>query len=1583
MPQKVKVSKPETGLKAAWQATKAYDIIHRVSPEERELKPELLRLAKEMDGGARCNDVADPSWLSKNFEKITHIFFETRNPLVRRGAFMLISGTAQTVPELRAKGMMALHKIYLDAREINATSGTRQDYKSAAMRRATAILPQCTDEFYDRLVKAAHSAGALKDLRDFHARLLWEASYDERKQRRLEPVLDKIAAAIARNGEIDEKTRVEAVDNLGGYVPAVLELALTEKSQNVREAAEREIRKAFPLDISQAPIKLKSAELAEKLVDKLDDPQRAKSAMLLVDNILEMRRLTSLDYEAALVRLAGRADLKAESRARVCDFLLDNYEYLKGPTRKRFHAFAKEGKLDEKTSNSLFLKMFAGLEEDERVRIFDELARDKPEKLSGLLVLAPATARNFETVASTAVAVIESATTGKEARGAADKWLRDWYYAIPDRASEDVNQRFLQIAKELKLSDYLTVNIMGNKVAELPENERNEFFCRLGRERPALLNYLWHYAEPLPPSEMNSLADALLADRKIDWKTIGTGLRSNYWFLEKLTEKPLWSARLLMRAGSDEFFEKELPGQLHAVSPKEMVPAVLQAFAETGNGKAKDAFVALLSQAEVKDEKDFSAMKRLLDEKHAKAELVPKILGKMVKYAPAHPEGKLLHEVARISSTAAFNEEFSEDIRKECIRASLYLPAIPALMFELAELFYEKPKEELVLPVLSTLMEQQYFTSVEPVAMLVSDAVLCKAFSDDARKKSFGLFLELLGKNVIKQVPGQLKASADFTITNPKVRSIFIELLRSPEIDRMADCLLILYGLERASYSGNVAMFELCKDILLDERTGVNGKLAAAGYLRTHTLLVEPKYCLYALRACMGMLAIGNLDSEQAEQVRAHAYALMRNLCSEFRGKTRHELFNEIVELALQNVVYQSTPRSMELLLNLFPRDAGGAAGFCSAYSRIASQLSSEALDLCIKGALDQVSGLEVDGAPPLAMPAMRALLTSGIRQDEVISSLALAADGVLNKLTGEIKLEKAGLAALQALESMALAGTPGAYEAVEGLCATGVIPPERFNRLPPRPMEKPYLEMLGLALDTGGLGNLVDAITKGKPLTGVKIADLPREGRVDLADIAKTFDEQVMKQLAASSEALGEYGRHRPSMELISNGIDARLKGFTGDYFVDLRITKDSFTVEDRGKAMDLKTVLTSLMIPFIGDKERFKDIGRFGVGFLSNLHYCVENPRKTRVVVETYNGADQAYRFTFFATGKRTADLMCRVEAIEKREIGTTVSVQGLQSPPREEYVKLYYEFFDEKRALIRLNGKVMNRLGWEERARTVEWRKAMEFSSEEGPVQQEVRATLMPDERGGLCLYGQGVFLGEWSFPGLRARVDFPPVVEPVEGRTDLIRTEENYKKAAGFLLQVLREYVHDFSGDPVHRDAARNALPHLNIGPSFSKEEIAGFREKLFRGRVCLAEGAQQRRALDFFGEEIADEIFVPADLRSVSSFWGELNTVKEIVEGRVERTETPDFLEKHRLNKERAWVPVKLNVADASLTPSPFLLIDGLLYVNVEHELLKRKDPIAEYALDGCLNAALGKPEKELEGELDLKTILRERVGTFG
>lgn len=345
------------------------------------------------------------------------------------------------------------------------------------------------------------------------------------------------------------------------------------------------------------------------------------------------------------------------------------------------------------------------------------------------------------------------------------------------------------------------------------------------------------------------------------------------------------------------------------------------------------------------------------------------------------------------------------------------------------------------------------------------------------------------------------------------------------------------------------------------------------------------------------------------------------------------------------------------------------------------------------------------------------------------------------------------------------------------------------------RKYDMSLVDWISAALHRSSLDLILDTIRRNKRLKKDSIQNFEANKRY----MEKILREEVIKQFNDS---------RRPILEVILNSIDARPKSEM-EYIVNVTMTCNRVVIEDNGTSLDLEQILKLLIIPFNTEKEGIEEIGRFGVGFLSNFYYCVNNIC-THVVVKTKTSSER-YLIDFYCIDGTVAGLRMRLTRLRgKGKEGTRVEVQYLTYDrfDTKEYLKNHLSGIPSYMAKVLINDKQQNDL------QGGEWYvKPVTLHIRGKDIIQEVGVRITTEGR--VNLTSQGVLVQKRHFESdanTGAIISFPAAVKVVEGR-DEFKIDDNYFRCAAAALEAFELCIKDHGLDDVFVFDMAGLFPEL--------------------------------------------------------------------------------------------------------------------------------------------------------------------------
>jgi hypothetical protein len=348
--------------------------------------------------------------------------------------------------------------------------------------------------------------------------------------------------------------------------------------------------------------------------------------------------------------------------------------------------------------------------------------------------------------------------------------------------------------------------------------------------------------------------------------------------------------------------------------------------------------------------------------------------------------------------------------------------------------------------------------------------------------------------------------------------------------------------------------------------------------------------------------------------------------------------------------------------------------------------------------------------------------------------------------------------------------------------------------------------------------------------------------------------------------------------VELVLNGADAYSSCGAGVVDVTIArrpaahgVSRTSVEVTDRGTGMDLTTILSRLLVPFVTDKQAGVDVGRFGVGFFSVLGLACGGAHGDAGASVELSTGDGKTGWSLRVRPSRSgaaADLHCELSRIEPRR-GTSVHLDGTCLPPDalRAYLRETLHFFPARRALLRVDGEPIN-----DGSAVAGGRLFTDLASV-GPPPLLARFHL-----GGKPLatgvatgsYHAGVKVESCLAISELALVDFPSAVELTEGR-DALKPGPAFASVAAAFHRRLVRLAHRAQADreTCDRLAELAAQASALLFQSIGWPEAAPMLSRQLLGPDRFLVGPDRAEALlGFLGPRAAACLFVP------ESFWAE-------------------------------------------------------------------------------------------------------------
>ncbi len=363
-----------------------------------------------------------------------------------------------------------------------------------------------------------------------------------------------------------------------------------------------------------------------------------------------------------------------------------------------------------------------------------------------------------------------------------------------------------------------------------------------------------------------------------------------------------------------------------------------------------------------------------------------------------------------------------------------------------------------------------------------------------------------------------------------------------------------------------------------------------------------------------------------------------------------------------------------------------------------------------------------------------------------------------------------------------------------------------------------PLVSWICAGLHRSTLDAVIEGIKKDQPIDAI----LPRLAS-NTEYINKILREEVLKQFAHSD---------RPVVEVILNSVDAKPAGLDREYLIKVDVSGNKITTIDNGTGMSLDQILRLLIIPFNTEKTGLDEIGRFGVGFLSCLNYCMEGSRN--LVGLTTKTGEEGYNLIFYSPTARVEGLQLAIRKTWRyNPAGTGVLIRRRIVSKRSlcDYIKENVKGIPTYRARIMLNDKPVDddsKMLWytQPAALDVRGKKMVQ------EVGLRIRLGYENEDKNGLSLTSQGVLVRKFSNSLYHTIISFPAGVQLVEGR-DEFKKDHNYHSCVQATFAAMQTYIQAWQ-EQIHTKKEKSASEEefrtlLALGPGLmSAVELKNIR-----------------------------------------------------------------------------------------------------------------------------------------------------------
>jgi hypothetical protein len=510
-------------------------------------------------------------------------------------------------------------------------------------------------------------------------------------------------------------------------------------------------------------------------------------------------------------------------------------------------------------------------------------------------------------------------------------------------------------------------------------------------------------------------------------------------------------------------------------------------------------------------------------------------------------------------------------------------------------------------------------------------------------------------------------------------------------------------------------------------------------------------------------------------------------------------------------------------------------------------------------------------------------------------------------------------------------------------------------------------------------LGPLPDLVAVGlhRPSLDAVVAGdaaVPRPP-VDRAYLLKILDEEISRPFGHPL---------RPVVELVLNAADAG----RGGHAVEVAAVDGCVEVTDGGEGMDLRAILSRLLLPFATDRVPGVHLGRFGVGFFSVLGFGAAHPASFALDVETGDGAS-GFLLHARARGRDAASIAVSIrEAPPVR--GTRVRVVSalLEGAAVRSYLEDALHFFPPERAVVRVGGVPIND------GSLVSGGRLFEDDAGAGLVGRFHLGGRGLSSGITAATYHAGVKVQPCFAVGELALLDFPGAVELTEGRDALKPGPAYHAVAAAFHRRLAR-----LGEEPDAPPATRRRIAEIAAQISALMLDGAAFREvapelaRALLGPDCYLVNADRAEALvGFLGPFAEERLFVPESFWAAREWSGHLPGERELLERELtaEPIEALSVLARRRPDlgglavlaaraQNPAAVPVALVTGREAPGPLPCLGTRTAVLVRADARAVCAPRGWTDlYALRTSFDRALGTREADVERDLIVATPIGAR-----
>ncbi len=453
--------------------------------------------------------------------------------------------------------------------------------------------------------------------------------------------------------------------------------------------------------------------------------------------------------------------------------------------------------------------------------------------------------------------------------------------------------------------------------------------------------------------------------------------------------------------------------------------------------------------------------------------------------------------------------------------------------------------------------------------------------------------------------------------------------------------------------------------------------------------------------------------------------------------------------------------------------------------------------------------------------------------------------------------------------------------------------------------------DWISIGLHKDNLNLVASAIREDKPLDDFAVNNVQNRPYLE-----KILREEVTKQFSNNAQ---------PLVQVIANSLDARPQEQEGEYTIKVSLKWRKFKLTDKGNGMGLEDILNLLIIPFSSNKNRFEDIGRHGVGFLSMFNYCLSNSN-VNIVVETRNGSE-GYEVNFYSENGKVEGLRMRLKKLMMNNPkGTKIEIKRKEFDKDAIFIYLVGHF----RGIPSYKARIMiNRVFVNDDKENKWYSVPVELDMQNKKITQRVGVrfrSLNSKEEGhslisNISLTSQGVLVKQSAQQFMYApTISFPPAIQVVEGR-DAFKMDENYRKCVEKIFSAIELYIKDdekrwnnFTSDILLLLPSLMAM--FDINDVKSLPNLDNLMNALVPGKKYVMQSGTYNLFSQFFGEEFKKVAF-PAHAQACS-YWREIfKSPSDLLNDMAKIIDVMPFYElKNKMKADRSFYPNLHPIANA-------------------------------------------------------------------